>query len=152
MRVHTLRPMPSLTNCAPGCFIGSSWGQRGAELPRVGMRAGAARLLGLQIPAGRGDGRGLCTQPAAILNSALLQSRGVGPADSCQEHQGKASACGILRASETRLSTKEKEKRKVRLYFITQILCLLPRNYSWALLVTKGPEVIRSVPDLSGQL
>ena len=165
----TLWPMPSLTNCAPGCFIGSSWGERGADLPRVGMPAGAARLGGSRSQWGVREGvvsvhspppswilparhhLEFC-QPPTILNSALLQSWGVGPADSCEEHQGKASACSILWASETRLSTKEKEKRKVRLYFITQILCLLPRNYSWALLARKGPEVIRSVPALSGQL
>ena len=127
-------------------------GGAGSRPPKGGHASRCSQVGGLQIPAGHGGGRGLCTQPTAILNSAILQSWGVGPADSCEEHQGKASACGILWASETRLSTKEKEKRKVRLYFITQILCLLPRNYSWALLVRKGREAIRSVPASSGQL
>ena len=31
-------------------------------------------------------------------------------------------------------------KRKVRLYFITQVLCLFPGNCSWALPVTRSKE------------
>ena len=52
---------------------------------------------------------------------------------SCQdlwfEAEDKSSVHGTLWSSETRPSTKEKEKKKVRLFIITQILFLFPRSF-----------------------
>lgn len=61
--------------------------------------------------------------------------------------QCEASAHAPLWANETSPSTNEK---KVRLYFITQILVLILGNFSWTLLVTGGGMLAWS--ELSGRI
>ena len=45
-------------------------GRAGSRPPKGGHASRCSQVGGLQIPVGREGGRGLCTQPTAILNSA----------------------------------------------------------------------------------
>ena len=113
-----------LTGCGRGCFIGSPGGRGEEAGGRSSPRAGAAVPLRLQSAAPE---QRLCPRPAAILNwggvcsgaSARAQSWGVwhglftrgGALVWSAKYQSEASARGSRWASETRLITKEKEKR-----------------------------------------
>ena len=117
----------SLTGCQR-CALSGSFSRRGPGPP------GQVQLCGSRSRA-QGPVQRLCTRPAAtILNwASCTGSLLAAQADVSGSPftlgtlvwsaRCEASAWSTLRARETRLSTKEK---KVRLYFLTQVLFLFP--------------------------
>ena len=139
--------MLSSTGRGQGCYIRIV---RGAGRGRSFCRAGGRAQLRCSGSRSQGGQQNLCPRLTATILNCRLGSGFCTPrlpelrcwygpftwGTPVRRAWCEASARRTLWASETRLSTKE--KKKVRLYFITQVLILFPKNCSWALLVTKG--------------
>ena len=137
-----LRPLPLPRPSGRGCFAGVSSAAEGAGVPLdlAKLRRSRSRSQRRVQPP--------CTRPAAaILNCSVVCGASARPQAAVSGKPFRSRNAdlkcrvevfvhGVVCESEARRDTKKK-KKKVRLYFITQILFLFLGNFEWALLLTK---------------
>ena len=98
-----------------------SWAARSSRLQCRAQSLRTVRRCHLGLECGE---QCFCAEPAELRRQCSYFT----PGTLVWRAGFEATACSSLWASETRLSTEKKKKKKVRLYFITQILFLFPRN------------------------